>query len=127
MNDPDLAGYHIFLAEDEHLVAKTLARLLQIWGARIVGPAPTLDKARTLVASADDIDAAIVDVNLRGEIAFPLADALLTRGALLIFTTGYDPLALPERYRCISTLEKPYNPHELASVLRPLTTERGQP
>lgn len=127
MDDPDLAGYHIFLAEDEYLVAKTLARMLQIWGARIVGPAPSLDKALALVASADDIDAAIVDVNLRGELAFPLADALLTRGALLIFTTGYDPLLLPERYRCISTLEKPYDPHELACVLRPLTAERGQP
>ncbi len=59
--------------------------------------------------------------------AFPLADALLARGALLIFTTGYDPLVLPERYRGFSTLEKPYNPNGLACVLRPLTADRGPP
>jgi DNA-binding response OmpR family regulator len=120
MDDPNLAGYRIFLAEDEYLVAKTLARMLQIWGATIIGPAPTLDKALNLVESSDHIDAAIVDVNLRGEMAFPLADALIARGALVIFTTGYDPLALPERYRRVTALEKPYHPRELASVLRPL-------
>jgi DNA-binding response OmpR family regulator len=125
MDDPNFAGCRIFLAEDEHVVAKTLARMLQIWGAIVVGPAPTLDKALALAASRDHIDAAIVDVNLRGEMAFPLADALLARGALLIFTTGYDSLALPERYRYITTLEKPYHPHELARVLRPLIAEGG--
>ncbi len=52
MDDPDLAGYHIFLAEDEYLVAKTLARMLRIWGATILGPVASLDKALALAASA---------------------------------------------------------------------------
>jgi len=122
MDDLDLTGYHILLAEDEHVVAKTLTRLLQIWGAGVIGPAPTLDKALVLAATHNEIDAAIVDIDLRGEKAFPLADRLLARGALVIFATGYDSVILPERYRCVLTLEKPYAPHDLARVLQPLMT-----
>jgi CheY-like chemotaxis protein len=122
MDDLDLTGYYVLLAEDEHVVAKTLTRLLQIWGAAVIGPASTLDKALALAATHNDIDAAIVDIDLRGEKAFPLADRLLARGVLLIFATGYDSVILPERYRCVTTLEKPYAPHDLARILRPLMT-----
>jgi DNA-binding response OmpR family regulator len=123
MDDPNLDGCRILLAEDEHMIAKSLARMLQFWGATIVGPAPTLAKALAFAESRDRIDAAIIDINLRGEMAFPLADALLARGTLLIFTTGYEPVALPEGYRRIPVLEKPYHPRELASLLEPLTAK----
>jgi hypothetical protein len=37
MEDPDLKGRCILLVEDDHMVAKSLARLLELWGAKIVG------------------------------------------------------------------------------------------
>ena len=120
MEDPDLTGRTIFLAEDEHIVAKSLARLLRSWGATIIGPAPTLETALILARSAERIDAAIVDINLRGEMAFPLADVLLAREALLVFTTGYDSAAIPDAYRSARILQKPYAPDEITTVLLPL-------
>jgi DNA-binding response OmpR family regulator len=120
MEDPDLTGRAIFLAEDEHIVAKSLARLLRSWGATIIGPAATLDAGLILARSTARIDAAIVDINLRGEMAFPLADTLLARQALLIFTTGYDSMTIPVPYRSARILQKPYTPDEITTVLLPL-------
>ena len=71
MDDPDLTGQSILIAEDEPVVAKSLVRLLKIWGAAIVGPARTLDGAMALAMGSSRIDAAIIDVNLSGGMAFP--------------------------------------------------------
>lgn len=122
MDDPDLTGRSILVAEDEHVVANSLVHLLEIWGATIVGPASTLRSAIALATGPSRIDAAIIDVNLNGELAFPVADALAARGALLIFTTGYDAAAIPASYRHIAFLQKPYQLRALAQALQPLGT-----
>lgn len=75
--DPDLTGCHILLVEDEHMVAKSLARLLDLWGAKIVGPAPTVETAFALLRSTEKIDYALLDVTLREGTVFQLADALM--------------------------------------------------
>jgi CheY-like chemotaxis protein len=117
----DLAGRHILIVEDEHFVAKALARLLAQWGAAVVGPAAALDKALQLLDSKGALDAAIVDINLRGIEAFEVADAVLARGALLVLATGYDTVHIPERYRHAAVLQKPCDPADLLKALSPLT------
>jgi CheY-like chemotaxis protein len=124
MQDPDLTDRAILLAEDEHIVAKSLARLLKSWGATVIGPAPTVDMALALARSAERVDAAIVDINLRGKMVFPVAEVLLARKALLIFTTGYDTMVMPEAYRHARILQKPYDPDEITVALQPLIAER---
>ena len=43
-------------------------------------------------------DAAILDISLGGEMAFPLADLLQEKQIPVVFATGYDQEAIPETY-----------------------------
>ena len=117
----DLAGRQILIVEDEYFVARALARLLDQWGADVIGPAATAEKALQILKSKGVLDAAVVDVNLRGIEAFDVADAVIARDALLVLATGYDPATIPERYRRSAVLQKPCDPAEILKALSSLT------
>jgi len=117
----DLAGRQILIVEDEYFVANALARLLVQWGAAVVGPVATPEKALQLVESMRALDAAIIDVNLRGTKAFEVAAAVLARDALLVLATGYDTATIPERYLRSAVLQKPCDPADVLRALSPLT------
>lgn len=117
--DPDLTGQHVLLIEDEHIVAMAFARALRQFGATIVGPAATVEQALQLIASSAPIDGAMLDVNLRGVRAYDVADALRERGVPFVFATGYSAPIIPERYRTIPVLVKPFEPEALADALFP--------
>ena len=87
-------------------------------GAKVIGPAATIERAFALLAQIPTPDGAILDVNLGGEPVFPLADALIDRGVPLIFTTGYDPTTLPERFAHVATCEKPINAARVTGAIR---------
>jgi hypothetical protein len=61
------------------------------------------------VAGRDTFDGAILDVNLRGEAVFPVAEQLLARNTPFLFATGYDEWVLPERFRDFPRLTKPFD------------------
>jgi CheY-like chemotaxis protein len=89
-------------------------------GAQVVGPVPTRDKALALLASGESFDAAVLDINLRGQAVFPVADALIERGIPFVFATGYDQSAVPAPYLGVRRWEKPFEPAELAEALSEL-------
>jgi CheY-like chemotaxis protein len=117
MSDPDLTGRPILVVEDDYLVARLLCELLEVWGATIVGPAATIERALAVLAETERVELAVVDVNLRGATGFAVADALLARGVPFIFTTGYETSAIPERYHDITVLQKPFRQAEIAKAL----------
>ena len=117
MTEPDLTGRCILIGEDEHIVARSLGRVLERWGAVIVGPAPTVESALALLRSTARLDGAVVDVNLRGVMAYPVADALIARAVPLVFTSGYAETAIPEGYRSLRMLQKPFDPADIAGAL----------
>lgn len=84
MTQPDgaasLAGEQILVVEDEAIVAMLLENILEDIGCTPVGPALTLEQAHTLSAAEGRLDAAILDVNLRGERVYPVAEVLRGRG-----------------------------------------------
>ena len=49
----------------------------------------------------------MLDVNLRGEVVFPLVDILRARRIPYVFLTGYDPDTIPEQYRDVAVCLKP--------------------
>jgi hypothetical protein len=59
-------------------------------GAEVSGPLPSRREALPAFSSDERIDAAVPDINLRGEVIYPLADALRQRGVPFVFATGYD-------------------------------------
>jgi CheY-like chemotaxis protein len=103
----DLTGLSILVVEDEFLLAEALVDGLEQCGASVVGPVPTVEKALKAVASADRIDFAVLDINLRGQMVYPVADALKERGVPFLFATGYDAAAVSGRYQDVERHEKP--------------------
>lgn len=114
---PTLFGLQILLVEDEALVAATLEDMLADFGCTLAGAAATVTDALTAIQAAFDIDAAILDVNLGGEKVFPVADILVGRNIPIVFSTGFGPGDLAQRYPESRLLEKPYRPEALADLL----------
>src|SRR5262249_45135996 len=94
--DTDVSGqraYRVMIAEDEFLIALMIEQDLRNAGYRIAGPFAKVADAFA-AASAEEIDAAILDVNMNGEMSFPVADKLAARGVPFIFLSGYGQGAL---------------------------------
>ena len=113
-----LAGKRILVVEDDYFIAKSLVRDLRAIGAEVVGPAPSVTEALELVG-AGPLDGAVLDINLRGEMAYPVADALVERRVPFVLSTGYSADALPTRYASVPRCEKPIDAGSLAAALFP--------
>lgn len=107
MSDSALSGRRILVIEDEYFLAVELDRDLTAAGATVLGPVPSVQAALELLAADEAPDAAMLDVNLGGQMAHPVADVLLTRGVPFLFMTGYDQTTLPEQYAAVRYLQKP--------------------
>jgi DNA-binding NarL/FixJ family response regulator len=94
-------------------------------GYVVIGPAATVGQALALV-EAEAIDAAVLDINLNGELSYAVADALAARGAPYVFVSGYDCNSIPEGYRTAPFLQKPLRLAELGEAVGRVLTG-GQP
>ncbi len=97
----------ILIVEDEYVIAQDLADFFAAEGATILGPAGSLRQAQDLIGSTGHIDLGLIDIKLRGEMAYPLADTLMQRRVPILFLTGYDARTIPAEYRDIPRIEKP--------------------
>lgn len=102
-----LTAAKILIAEDELLIAVDLAEAFEQEGARVLGPASSLARAMAMLKSAENVDFGVLDLNLGGELIYPLADALAARDVPFMFTTGYGEDAIPPRFDHVVRLEKP--------------------
>lgn len=122
-----LAGARILVVEDEFFLADDARSALLKAGAEIVGPAPTVEAATALVEAEDGINGVLLDVNLRGQMAYDVADVLQARGIPFAFVTGYDSGVLPERFSHAPVLKKPTDVDDLIGVLEMLTVGAQAP
>lgn len=120
MNKP-VSDRRVLVVEDEMMVAWLLEDLLTELGYVIVGPAASVNQAQTMIET-EAIDVAVLDVNLNGEMSYPIADALVTRNVPFVFVTGYDKDRLLDGYRCFPVLQKPFHRSELNNTLAKLLT-----
>lgn len=111
------AGLRVLIAEDEFLVALSLEEDLRGHGCEIIGPFSRLSDARK-AAEEQGIDVALLDVNMNGEMAYPVADALSARSIPFIFLSGYGATTFPEQYRNSPRVPKPYDPSMLIKEIR---------
>jgi CheY-like chemotaxis protein len=113
-----LKGRLILVVEDEYFIADDLRSGLTAQGAAIVGPAATVGDALDLVANGGRLDAAVLDINLRGEMVYPVADRLKEKGVPFLFLTGYDARAVPARFAGVTHCEKPVALRSLIAALQ---------
>lgn len=112
-----LTGRRLLVVEDEYFLADDLASRFRAQGASVVGPVASVDDALDLLDGGEAVDCAVLDLNLQGEKAFPIADLLLAREVPFVFATGYDASAIPDRFAGVKRCEKPVEADKIAEAL----------
>jgi DNA-binding response OmpR family regulator len=113
----ELSGVRILVVEDTLLIAELIVDHLQDAGCDVIGPASRVGPALAL-AEREKLDGALLDLNLRGELCFPIADVLVSRGVPIAFLTGYGDSAVPAAYKSAPRLTKPFQLKELTDLVR---------
>lgn len=108
----------VLIVEDEYYLAADLAEALRAQGAGVVGPVGGFEEAMAAV-EAGGIDAAVLDMNLRGEMSYRVAEALDAAGVPYVIATGYSAESLPPALRDKPRIEKPYRPEKVLELLSP--------
>lgn len=112
------------------MVAMIIEDTLSDLGCVVVGPMHNLEQGLAAAAS-ERIDGAFLDVNLRGQLVYPVAEALAARGVPFAFVTGYGETGIDERYRGAPILTKPFLPETIerlvtAHMLPPRAQREGR-
>jgi DNA-binding NarL/FixJ family response regulator len=112
-----LQGLRILVAEDETLVLMEIEDMLRELECEIVGPVSTV-KAAVAAIRQNDLDGALLDMNLRGERVAPAAEELLARGVPFLLVTGYSTQAGDEpALKDAPRLHKPFTLHSLGAAM----------
>jgi CheY-like chemotaxis protein len=106
----------VLVVEDELMIRMLLQDMLDDLGHTLAGEAGGIDEALALARQAE-FDIAILDVNLNGQPISPVVEVLIERGLPFVFATGYGQRGVPEPYRMIPTLQKPFQADALALAL----------
>ncbi len=117
-SSPIIGGRRFLVVEDEEIIAVDAADTLARLGAEIVGPVSTVRDAFDAIEGAcGGLDAALLDINLRGQAIFPVAAFLKMKHIPFAFVTGYDKSVIPAFFRSTPIFTKPANWEVIASHL----------
>lgn len=117
MTSSALNKCRILVVEDEYLLADELHMELERAGATVIGPAAGLSEALAVINATQDIDGAVLDANLKGEMVFPAAELLQDRDVPILFVSGYDAMVIPERFTDTPRCEKPIGVRRILDAL----------
>ena len=115
MENGGTPGLRVLVVEDEPLIAMALEDVLVDQGIRVVGPAFDLEEALRL-GREEDLDGAILDINIAGRKVFEVADTLAARAIPFVYVTGYSSDFLRDCDRDRPLLQKPYNIERLFAI-----------
>ena len=102
----------ILIVEDEPMLAYALEESLVEAGFELAGIAGRVEQALKFVERGD-CDAAIIDANLAGVSAAPVASALLARSIPFIVVSGYSREQQRGAFPGAPFVQKPYRPDDL--------------
>lgn len=94
-----------------------LAAQVKRLGHEVIGPVHKIKAATEIASGADEIDFALLDVNLRGEQSTGVAKILRERGVPFAFLTGYESPAIEEEFTDARILPKPLSQGALESLI----------
>jgi CheY-like chemotaxis protein len=119
-------GLRVIVVEDDSMICLLFEDMLSDLGCKVVGTACDLERATQLAQRDESVDVAILDVNLGGQLVFPVADILCRRGIPLLFATGLGTGGLPPDWQGHCSIAKPMSMATLAEALGRAVGERHQ-
>ena len=75
-----------------------------------------IDEPRAKFTVIEDIDAALLDVNIGSQKIDPVADLLAERACPFVFTTGYGRSGVPAAHNTRAVVQKPFRLEEIAAT-----------
>nr|WP_255647826.1 hypothetical protein [Ensifer sp. IC4062] len=103
--------------EDNFIIAMDAEEILSSLGVTEVHVATNAEQAMEL-ATVHSIDFALIDVNLNSDTSFLIADAMIARGIMVGFTSGYgESFPSPEHLRDVPRVDKPFNEMTIGSLI----------
>jgi DNA-binding response OmpR family regulator len=109
----------VLIVEDEALVSMMLEDYLADLGHVVVASVPSIAEAFEVI-NTGNVEAAILDVNLSGENAYPISDYLTSKSIPHAFATGYGRLGVDVAYHGCPILQKPFDERTLEQVMNEL-------
>jgi len=110
----------ILVVEDEFLVAIHIGSILEDDGLQVVGPVGSLREAIKL-ASDENLDGALLDINIAGDRVDDVADILARRQVPFMFLTAYGRDHLPKNFSDATLVAKPFNDRNLLEHVHNIT------
>ncbi|HEX6958383.1 MAG TPA: response regulator [Ferrovibrio sp.] len=118
-----LRGLKVLVVEDETIVSFLVEQVLSDLGCTSVWVAANVENAkRILQMHAPDL--AVLDVNLAGELVFPIVSSLEVADIPFVFTTGYGREGLLQPWPGHPVVHKPYDADALLAGLAAAWTAR---
>ena len=111
-----LDSLRFMIVDDEIIVALDLEYMLADLGHSVVETAHRVDRGIE-IATHSEVDMAILDINVRGVLSFPIAGILRDRGVPVIFSSGYGQRGLISEFRGAHLLTKPFDLGSLAQIV----------
>jgi len=125
MPNEALSGRTYLVVEDEYLVASDMLTMLESAGAKVFGPISDVQQAMEVLSEPSlELDAAVLDINLHGEMVYPAAALLVLRGTPFIFVTGYDCASMPKEFADAPCLSKPTAEADLVEALSAISARK---
>jgi CheY-like chemotaxis protein len=113
---PSVSRARLLLVEDEAVVGMFMEELLDEMGFAPTSPVASLGEA-IAAAKRERFDGAVLDMNLKGELVYPLADLLRSQNVPFVFVTGYSELGVDSRFAGVPVVQKPVTSDALAAAL----------
>jgi DNA-binding response OmpR family regulator len=111
-----IMGSRVLIVEDEFFIALDMGQQLADAGFEVVGPAPSVAKALSLVAE-QGCDVAVLDVNLGGETSEQVARKLKEAEKPFVVLSGYSTDNKLPWFGSAPVLSKPLRMNELVDTL----------
>ena len=120
-----LSGLRALVVEDEYFVAADIKRILKAQGAKVVMLSGSVDDAMDKLKD-NGFEFGLLNINIRGEMTFLVADELHRRSVPFAFVSGYDKDKIPSRFEAIPNWGKPYDDRQIVDGIRKLWTRPGE-
>ncbi|MEX2643772.1 MAG: hypothetical protein WD270_09980 [Acetobacterales bacterium] len=111
-----LDGCRVLVVDDCYLIATTTGLMLESAGCCVVGPYGRLDHALS-AARTSGVDAALLDVKIRGQFVFPVAAVLEERDIPFAFVTRGDKGRVKAVYPLRPIITRPITERALCAFL----------